>query len=155
MSQKDLAVEFNTTTGNISWRLNRLRAKEKPEDVNAIIAEFCGTPDPPEPQPDYTDSLLETLREAEEFRETFYFGDPEPPKSQQPVKVKTIFDEAHRMLWNLEASVKRNGNTTTRLDIKGDAEMICAKTWDEDGNQVYLVKKIPLTGTAIPASGDA
>lgn len=108
---------------------------------------------------DYTESLLETLREAIEFRDVFYFNcdEPDPPKpSQIPVlKQRTVFDEAHATLWSLESMAKRNGIPTEILVIRIN-ERIIAEASDESGyDAVSINKKNPLAGTAIPTSGEA
>lgn len=122
----------------------------KPE-VNKQIANLCETPDPKpimklehfvplDPKPDYTESLLETLREAEEFREPVYFACNESPKLSPVPKLRTIFDEAHRALWGLEALAKRSGIETSIITLKAD-ERIIADASSFDGYDAVCINK--------------
>lgn len=179
-------------------------------DINAKIADLCETPDPitelkygvdfgsksedrtvytptkvDPPKPDYTESLLETLREAIEFREPVYFAcEPqEPPKpaegslhraaaehakavkaaneifprdtpAKPTPKQRTIFDEAHKMLWNLESSLKRISTIPDAIELKIDLKHIRTEaTYHGHTITGYNIEN-PLAGTAIPTSGE-
>lgn len=141
MAQKDLAAHYSTTVGNISWRLKHLRDKMKPTDTDAKIAEICEIPDPPKKKIDYTDSLLETLREAIELHEPVYFvtDSQEPPKPEP--KPRALFTELHSVLYTAEATAKRNGMTATRLSVDVDGGKIHIRAWDETDNEIYICKK--------------
>lgn len=174
--------------------------------INAKIRDLCETPDPittlqygidfgsksgertvctpikvETPKPDYTESLIETLREElednhvhwlklneilSEQEKTIYdqddvivkqnkliiMGEPKPV----PVpKQRTVFDEAHAALWSLESSAKRNGVTPVDIIIKIDPKRIIAETGSLEYGMISINKKNPLSGTAIPTSGEA
>lgn len=108
--------------------------------VNQQIAKLCETPEPSKPKPDYTESPLETLREAEEFREPVYFACNESPKLSPVPKQRTVFDEAHRALWDLEALAKRSGIETSIITLKAD-ERIIADASDFMGLDAVCINK--------------
>ncbi len=142
-------------------------------EINAKIADLCETPDP-KPKPDYTESLIETLRESIETLKADFAeiddknmdlefelrdlkSDPPKPKPKpSPVPRQwTIFSEAHAMLWGIEADAKRMGMTTTHINLDANIDKIHVRAWDDNENESYLGKKNPLAGTAIPTSGEA
>ena len=182
------------------------QAPETVKNLNAKIRDLCETPDPittlqygidfgsksgdrtvctpikvETPKPDYTESLIETLREElednhvhwlklneilSEQEKTIYdqddvivkqnkliiMGEPKPV----PVpKQRTVFDEAHAALWSLESSAKRNGVTPVDIIIKIDPKRIIAETGSLEYGMISINKKNPLSGTAIPKSGEA
>lgn len=114
--------------------------------INKQIAKLCETPEPKKPKPDYTESLIETLREAIEFREIYYFmpiDEPEPPKS------KSLFLQAHQVLNGLEtiANISEIEPTHIVLNVAPTGLSICMH--DSNYNRIDINKKYqPTAGTA-------
>lgn len=134
----------------LCYRNSHFKPKSIPA-VNTKIRDLCETPDP-KPKPDYTESLLETLREAIEFRDAVYFCEPiqAEPKPVTPVKVRTVFDEAHRVLWDMESMARKNSVATDiiRLNICGDRITAEAAKYGEYDNVSINKKYQPAAGTA-------
>lgn len=137
-SQKDLAAHYGTTVGNIAWRLRHLRDKAaacKPaKTINAEIAKICDVPEPPKPKPDYTESLLETLREAEEFRE---------PVQQEPlIKQQTVFDRAHDVITLLRHNAKDQDISVNCITLTINTSVVDVSASNADGESIGWHKKI-------------
>lgn len=145
--------------------------------VNAKIRELCETPEPPKPKPDFTESLIETLREHLEDNNTtinrlyhdfaeiddknmdldFELRDlrPDKPKVKSALKQRTVFDEAHAVLWSLESFAKKNNVLPIDIVLKINSQRIIAETGSLEYGMISINKKNPLAGTAIPTSGEA
>lgn len=126
--------------------------------VNQQIANLCELPEPPKPKPDYTESLLETLREAIEFRETVYFCEPlqaEPkpipqvkPQPYTPFVYNPLVKQAHSALNRIIALANQSDIKVSNIELSISAEKFMAEA--SDGNErVELSKKNqPVSGNS-------
>jgi transcriptional regulator with XRE-family HTH domain len=208
---KELADKFGASTGNISWRVNSLRKKaDKPtekkkaatinEDFEALFPKVATKTN----KPDYTDSLIETLRERLEdsaavnsrlvktvitldnesryadslietlrehietvesdfaevdneiidlrfkLRESEFDALVQKKFKQKPA----FFDTYHASFSRLEQLAVDLDITPTKFNADaGDGE-IYIHLEDDAGSEIYIGKKNPPTGTAIPVSGE-